>query len=132
MREQAQHRLPVLTTMEPPPGYVVSRVLGPCWGITVRSRSVIGTTIAGLRTIFGGEIDELTELAQWSRNEAMRRLESHALQMGGNCVLGMRFDSTELMQSTNEIIAYGTAVVVVPDGTERGGSDAAEGAPTDG
>lgn len=73
---------------------------------------MVGTTIASLRTIFGGEIDELTQLASWSRNEAMHRLEAHAIQMGANCVLGMRFDSTELMQSTNEIIAYGTAVIV--------------------
>jgi uncharacterized protein YbjQ (UPF0145 family) len=26
----------------------------------------------------------------------------------------MRFDSSDLMENTNEIIAYGTAVVVVP------------------
>ena len=26
----------------------------------------------------------------------------------------MRFDSSELMQNTNEIVAYGTAVVVRP------------------
>lgn len=100
--------------MDPPPGFVVSRTLGPCWGITVRSRSIVGNIVASLRMIFGGEIDELTELASWSRNEAMHRLEAQAIQMGANCVLGMRFDSTELMESTNEIIAYGTAVVIVP------------------
>ncbi len=31
--------------MDPPPGTAVVRVLGPCWGITARSRSVIGTTV---------------------------------------------------------------------------------------
>jgi len=34
--------------------------------------------------------------------------------MGANAVLAMRFDSSELMQNTNEIVAYGTAVVVRP------------------
>lgn len=109
-----RHDIPIQTTFEPPPGYVVERVVGPCWGITVRSRSVVGTACAGLQTIFGGEITMFTELANTSRNEAMARLEQHARQMGANAVLGMRFDSSELMQNTNEIVAYGTAVVLRP------------------
>lgn len=106
------HSIPILTTFEPPPGMRVERVVGPCWGITVRSRSVVGQACAGCQTIFGGEITALTELASDSRNEAMDRLEKHAVQMGANAILGMRFDSGELMQNTNEIVAYGTAVVV--------------------
>ena len=40
----------------------------------------------------------------------MNRLERHALEMGANAVFGLAFDSGELMQNTNEIVAYGTAV----------------------
>ena len=76
----------------------------------MRSRSVVGQTCAGCQTFFGGEITALTELANDSRNEAMDRLEQHAIAVGANAVLGFRFDSGELMQNTNEIIAYGTAV----------------------
>lgn len=78
----------------------------------MRSRSVVGTACAGCQQIFGGEISALTTLATDSRNEAMARLEKHAIEQGANCVLGMRFDSGELMQNTNEIVAYGTAVVL--------------------
>ncbi|MBI5067246.1 MAG: YbjQ family protein [Deltaproteobacteria bacterium] len=106
------HQIPIQTTFDPPPGYEVERVVGPCWGITVRSRSVVGTTCAGCQTIFGGEITMFSELANETRNEAMNRLEQHARQMGANAVLGFRFDSSELMQNTNEIVAYGTAVVI--------------------
>ncbi len=106
------HTIPILTTFEAPPGSTIERVVGPCWGITVRSRSVVGTACAGCQQIFGGEISALTELATDSRNEAMNRLEKHAISQGANCVLGMRFDSGELMQNTNEIVAYGTAVVL--------------------
>jgi uncharacterized protein YbjQ (UPF0145 family) len=106
------HKIPILTTFEAPPGSDISRVLGPCWGITVRSRSVIGTACAGCQQVFGGEISALTSLATDSRNEAMNRLENNAISMGANAVLGMRFDSGELMQNTNEIVAYGTAVVL--------------------
>ncbi len=104
------HRIPILTTFEAPPGMVIAQIMGPCWGITVRSRSVVGTACAGCQQVFGGEISALTTLATDSRNEAMSRLEAHALAQGANCVLGMRFDSSELMQNTNEIVAYGTAV----------------------
>jgi uncharacterized protein YbjQ (UPF0145 family) len=110
----APHKIPILTTFDAPPGLQVERVVGPCWGITVRSRSVVGTTCAGCQTFFGGEITLFTDLANDSRNEAMNRLEEHARAMGANGVLGMRFDSSELMQNANEIVAYGTAVVLKP------------------
>jgi uncharacterized protein YbjQ (UPF0145 family) len=109
-----RHAIPIQTTFEPPPGYAVEKVIGPCWGITVRSRSIVGTTCAGCQTLFGGEITMFTDLAMDTRNEAMNRLEEQARHMGANCVLGMRFDSSELMQNTNEIVAYGTAVVIKP------------------
>ena len=108
------HRIPVKTTFEPQPGTSVAHVVGPVWGITVRSRSVVGTACAGCQQFFGGEISALTSLANDSRNEAMSRLEQHAIEMGANAVLGMRFDSSELMQNTNEIVAYGTAVRLRP------------------
>ena len=104
------HKIPILTTFDPPPGTEIAQILGPCWGITVRSRSVVGTACAGCQTFFGGEISAFTRLAVQSRNEAMDRLEANALSLGADAVLAMRFDSGELMQSTNEIIAYGTAV----------------------
>ncbi len=106
------HQMPILSTFDPPPGFELERVIGPCWGITVRSRSVVGTTCAGCQTIFGGEITMFTDLAMSTRNEAMNRLEEQARNVGANCILGMRFDSSELMQNTNEIVAYGTAVVL--------------------
>jgi uncharacterized protein YbjQ (UPF0145 family) len=108
------HKIPILTTFAPPPGMQVVRVIGPCWGITVRSRSVVGQVCAGCQTFVGGEITALTQLASDSRNEAMDRLEKHAVEIGANAVLGMRFDTGELMQNTNEIVAYGTAVEVGP------------------
>ena len=104
------HQITICTTLEPPPGYAVERIIGPCWGITVRSRSVVGTACAGCQTFFGGEITSLTELAVEARNQALHRLETNAVRQGADAILGMRFDSGELMQNTNEIVAYGTAV----------------------
>jgi uncharacterized protein YbjQ (UPF0145 family) len=114
MQPTTQHKIPILTTFEAPPGSEIAQVVGPCWGITVRSRSIVGTACAGCQQIFGGEIAALTSLATDSRNQAMSRLEAHAIQQGANAVLAMRFDSGELMQNTNEIVAYGTAVILRP------------------
>ena len=108
------HRILMITTFMPPPGQEIEAILGPTWGITVRSRSVIGQACAGCQSIAGGEITALTKLAVDSRNEAMNRLEQHAIQMGANAVFGLMFDSGELMQNTNEIVAYGTAVKLRP------------------
>jgi uncharacterized protein YbjQ (UPF0145 family) len=108
------HQILIITTFFPPPGLEVEAILGPAWGITVRSRSVVGQACAGCQTIAGGEITALTQLATDTRNEAMNRLEMHAIQMGANAVFGLNFDSSELMQNTNEIVAYGTAMRLRP------------------
>ena len=49
MRNARVHRITIVTTFEAPPGSAVEQVLGPSWGITVRSRSVVGTACAGRR-----------------------------------------------------------------------------------
>jgi uncharacterized protein YbjQ (UPF0145 family) len=95
-------------------GYKVDKVLGMVYGITVRSRGIGGNIVAGLRTIAGGEITEYTELAKQARQEALDRLAEHAKSMGANAVLSVMFDSTEMAASMEEIIAFGTAVVVSP------------------
>jgi uncharacterized protein YbjQ (UPF0145 family) len=95
-------------------GYKVDKVLGMVYGITVRSRGLGGNIVAGLRTITGGEIKEYTQLAGQARQEALDRLSEHAKGMGANAVLSVMFDSTEMAASMEEIIAFGTAVVVSP------------------
>jgi uncharacterized protein YbjQ (UPF0145 family) len=104
----------LLVTSNYAAGYKVEKVLGMVYGITVRSRGIGGNIVAGLRTIAGGEITEYTELAQQARQEALDRLSDHAKSMGANAVLSVMFDSTEMAASMEEIIAFGTAVVVSP------------------
>lgn len=96
------------------PGYKVDKVLGLVYGITVRSRGLGGNIIAGLRTLGGGEIHEYTELAHQARQQALDRLSQQAETLGANAVISVMFDSTEIGQTMDEIIAFGTAVVVSP------------------
>ena len=39
----------------------------------------------------------------------------NATLMGGNAVVSMRFDSSEMATTMTEIVAYGTAVVIEAD-----------------
>ena len=102
----------MITTTFDLDGYRVTRTLGIVRGIIVRSRSVIGTIGASLQTLVGGNITILTELCEKTRNDAFELMAQHAAELGGNAVLGMRYDATEIMQGVTEVLAYGTAVVV--------------------
>jgi uncharacterized protein YbjQ (UPF0145 family) len=103
------------------PGYRVVKVIGIALGITVRSRGLGGRFLAGLRSLVGGEIQEFTELAEQARRQAIERMIKHAKELGANAVISFRLDSNEISEYMDEIIAYGTAVVVEH---EQGGSRA--------
>ncbi len=100
----------LIVTTENIPGHIVRRVLGPVYGITVRSRGAAGNFIAGLRTIFGGEIVEYTQMVEDARRQALDRLSQNAYSMGANAVVMVRYDSSEISPGINEVFAYGTAV----------------------
>ena len=104
----------IIVTTETVAGYDTVQALGEVFGVVVRSRGAIGNFTAGLRSIFGGEIPEYTKLLQDTRHEALRRLAAEAEAMGGNAVLMMRFDSSEIAETMSEIVAYGTAAIVRP------------------
>jgi uncharacterized protein YbjQ (UPF0145 family) len=96
-------------------GHRVTETKGQVFGLVVRSRGFSGNIIAGLRSLGGGEIHEYTELLEDTRRQALDRMVQNATLMGANAIISMRFDSTELAGTMSEIVAYGTAVTVVPD-----------------
>ena len=102
----------LITTTQELPGYKIVEVKGVVIGITVRSRGLGGNIMASLRSIVGGEIKEFVEMAEQARMQALERMIERAKALGANAVINVRFDSNELAQNMDEIIAYGTAVVV--------------------
>jgi len=78
----------------------------------VRSRSIFGTIGGSLQTLLGGNITLFTELCEKTRAEAFEMMVNHAEELGGNAVVGIRYDATELMQGVSEVLCYGTAVAV--------------------
>ncbi len=96
-------------------GYRVTETKGQVFGLVVRSRGLGGNLMAGLRSIAGGEIHEYTSLLEDTRRQAIDRMVQNATLVGGNAVISMRFDSSELAGTMSEIVAYGTAVIIAPD-----------------
>lgn len=104
----------MVTTQFELDGYRVTQTLGVVRGIVVRSRSIFGTIGAGLQTLVGGNITLLTNLCEKTRQDAFDLMLQHAAELGGNAVVGARYDATEVMQGVTEVLAYGTAVFVEP------------------
>lgn len=109
-----------VTTALDLPGQRIVRSLGVVRGITVRSRSIVGNFIGGIWSLFGGNIGIYTELCEQARRETYEQMCRQARQRGGNAIVGMRYDATELMPGLTEVLCYGTAVVVEPGPTSPG------------
>jgi uncharacterized protein YbjQ (UPF0145 family) len=93
-------------------GYRVTANRGVVRGVTVRSRSVIGTFGASIQTLFGGNITLYTQLCERARQEAFDLMLQHAAALGANAVIGVRYDANDVAQGVTEVLAYGTAVVI--------------------
>ncbi len=96
-------------------GYRVAETKGQVFGLVVRSRGLGGNLVAGMRSIMGGEIHEYTSLLEDTRRQAIDRMVQNATIVGANAVISMRFDSSEMATTMTEIVAYGTAVILVAD-----------------
>jgi uncharacterized protein YbjQ (UPF0145 family) len=111
-------RLPpefLTTTSNVLDGYRVTRTFGVVRGITVRSRSVIGNIGVKFQQFFGGDITLLRSMCEDARADAFAIAIDHARSLGGNAIIAIRYDATEIMAGVSEVLCYGTAVRVVED-----------------
>jgi uncharacterized protein YbjQ (UPF0145 family) len=102
----------LITTANDLPGYQIQEVYGEVFGLTVRSRNIGSQLGAGLKSLFGGELKGMTKMLAESREEVISRMVKEAEAKGGNAIVAMRFDTSELGSMWSEICAYGTAVRV--------------------
>ncbi|KAB8349849.1 hypothetical protein FH972_023862 [Carpinus fangiana] len=101
----------IAVTMNEIPGYRVTRVLGTVYGLTVRSRNWGADIGSFFRSSVGGELKWLSELAYKSRNTAVERMISDCIGHGGNAIIALRFETTEVGMYI-QASAYGTACIV--------------------
>jgi uncharacterized protein YbjQ (UPF0145 family) len=100
----------LITTMNDIPGYTITEVHGEVFGLTVRSRNAFSQLGAGLKSMLGGELKGMTKALVDSRTEVVQRMVEEAEAKGGNAIVAMRFDTSEMGETWTEICAYGTAV----------------------
>jgi uncharacterized protein YbjQ (UPF0145 family) len=100
----------IVTTGNDVAGYQIVKYLGIVRGIVVRATSIGKSFMGSIKALGGGNIAEFTEVCEAARHDAYHQMVEHAQELGANAVIGMRYDATEYMQGSTEVLAYGTAV----------------------
>jgi uncharacterized protein YbjQ (UPF0145 family) len=98
-----------ITTCDVIPGKQIE-VLGLVSGNVVTSKHVGRDIMAGFKNLAGGEIKSYTDMMNEGRQIAEQRMVAQAQSMGANAIICMRFASASVMEGTQEMLAYGTAV----------------------
>lgn len=93
-------------------GYRIVENKGFVYGLTVRSRGLGGNIGAGLKSLVGGEIRQYVDMMENSREESIDRCIEHAKELGANGIISVRMDSDSISQTMQEVLTYGTAVVI--------------------
>ncbi len=98
-------------------GYRINKVLGVVTGLTPRTRGVLGKFIAGIESMFGGEVTAFTTELEKARVEAMDRVKAKAMRMGANAVVGLDLETSDMGYQMGIVVisATGTAVIVEPE-----------------
>lgn len=94
----------------------VVEVKGACYGAVLRGPGSAGGAPVGYQPLPFGNVGGFVQSLEESRGRAMYLLAERARALGGNAVVGLRFDSGPVDENLSEVVAYGTAVVVARDG----------------
>ena len=105
----------IVVTTSAIPGYEIVKALGTVHGITVRTRGVGGKIIAGIESMFGGEVTSYSSEAEKARKESMDRLVENAKSISADAIVRTDFETSDILSGTATIFsAYGTAVITKP------------------
>jgi len=105
----------IVSNLEYYPGMRIEKHVSLVQGSSVRSKHAGRDFMAGIKSIFGGELLGYTELLHESREEALDRLVEQAQNVGANAVLNVRFSTSSIAAGAAEIFIYGSAVILVED-----------------
>ena len=87
--------------------------LGMVKGTIVQSKNIGRDFMAGMKGLVGGEIVGYTEMLNEARQMAVKRMVDEAKELNADAVIGIKYGSSQVMQGTAEVIAYGTAVKII-------------------
>jgi len=100
----------IVVTTEHIPGQQETASLGLVRGSSIRARHAGKDLMAFFRNLVGGEVHEYSKLLGESREQAIDRMIEEAEALGANAVIGIRFQTSMVMQGAAEMLCYGTAV----------------------
>ena len=100
----------IISTLEQIAGYKIAESLGVVAGNTIRAWHLGKDIVAGLRTVVGGEIKEYTGMLAESREQSLQRMIEKGEELNADGIIGVRFQTSMIMSTTAELLAYGTAV----------------------
>ena len=100
----------IIATINELPDREVVEVLGLVRGSTIRARHVGRDVMAVMRNLAGGEIREYSKMLGEAREQAVDRMVEEARLLGADAVIGVRFQTSEVMTGAAEMLCYGTAV----------------------
>ena len=106
--------IPVTTTFTIE-GYRIAKYLGVVRGIIVRAPTISQGIMGGLKSIIGGQIGAYTTMCEQTRQQAYELLVDHAVALGANAIVGLRYESSEIGSGATEVLCYGTGVVIEPE-----------------
>ena len=100
----------IIVNTENVPGKKIVKTFGVVKGSTIRAKWFGKDILAGLRNLVGGELKEYTELLVEAREEAQKRMEKQAEDLGADAVVNVRYTTSQVMAGAAELLVYGTAV----------------------
>lgn len=115
-REKSLSRVLLFAAKRPPPD-VLAMDTTLVSGSVVISSDYFKWFVAGLRKLFGGEVRVYESLIDRARREAVLRLKQQTLELGGQTVFNIKFESSNITMGARggiaaiEMFAYGTALI---------------------
>lgn len=110
-REELEEEI-IVTTTPSIPGYRIKKILGVVTGLSPRTRGALGKFVAGIQSMFGGEVSAFTSELEKARAEALKRTIEKARSMGANAIIGLDIETSDVFRGVVVISATGTAVVI--------------------
>lgn len=108
-REPAVAGIVVTDLRGTPPGMIAVS------GELVMGQVVLGSdrgkqVVAQLRSLIGGEVRSFQKILVRARREARLRMLEEARRLGADCVINVRFETSEITNLAAEVLCYGTAI----------------------
>jgi uncharacterized protein YbjQ (UPF0145 family) len=104
----------IVTTGNDVAGNEIVSYLAIVRGIVVRATSIGKGIVGTFKSLAGGNIREFIEVCEQARHDAYQQMIDHAREVGADAIIGMRYDATDFGNGCTEVLAYGTAVKLIP------------------